>query len=265
LGLHEWTNFRMWAKQNGCSLDPWDNLKFTESLARAKEYLTEVRSLIYPDKGVKGSREDVAEFFTDTRIISDPLDFGDDGKIDEPYAEAETFMADREQKEAPDDPHPAAQALLAMLRARQRIELLKVGLIVELAQDAIREGMHVAIFLNFNASVQAVSEKMGGCPVIWGTDPLTQRTQTGPERQQIIDEFQENHEPVIVLNIEAGGVAISLHDEKGGAPRLALISPTWNEKSLHQVLGRVDRAGAKTDTVQRILYAAGSVEEQVRD
>jgi len=265
LGLHEWTNFRMWAKQNGCSLDPWDNLKFTESLERAKNHLIEVRSSIYPARGVKVSRADVAEFFTDTQIISDPLDFGDNGQIDELYAEVETYMAELEAKEALDDPHPAAQALISMLRARQRIELLKVGLIVELAQDAIREGMHVAVFLNFNASVQAVSEKMGGCPVVWGTDPLTQRTQTGSERQQIIDAFQENTEPVIVLNIEAGGVAISLHDEKGGAPRLALISPTWNEKSLHQVLGRVDRAGAKTDTVQRILYAAGSVEEQVRD
>ena len=174
-------------------------------------------------------------------------------------------MADLEAKEALDDPHPAAEALLAMLRARQRIELLKVPLIVEMAEEAIKEGMRVAVFLNFNASVQAVSEKMGGCPTIWGTDPLTQMTQSSAARQQIIDAFQANTEPVIVLNIEAGGVAISLHDELGDAPRLALISPTWNEKSLHQVLGRVDRAGAKTNTVQRILYAAGSVEEQVRE
>ncbi len=265
LGLHEWTNFRLWAKNHGCSIDPWDNLKFTDSPKRALEWLTELRQEIYPHLGVKVSRADMAQFFTESQIIDDPLDFGDGGKIDELYAEVETFMAELEAKEALDDPHPAAEALIAMLRARQRIELLKVALIVEMAEEAIKEGMRVAVFLNFNASVQAVSEKMGGCPVIWGTDPLTQMTQSSAARQQVIDAFQANTEPVIVLNIEAGGVAISLHDELGDAPRLALISPTWNEKSLHQVLGRVDRAGAKTNTVQRILYAAGSVEEQVRE
>jgi hypothetical protein len=153
-----------------------------------------------------------------------------------------------------------------MLRARQRVELLKVSLIVEMIQEAIAEGFHVAVFLNFNDTIRALNDKLGGSvPIVWGTDPTTKRQQSDAERNLAIDSFQNNTDNIILLNIEAGGVAINLHDELGGAPRLALISPTWNEKSLQQVLGRVDRAGAKTDTLQRILFAAGTVEETVRE
>lgn len=266
LGLHSWVDFMMWAKLHGCSLDPWQNLKFTTNQQRALECLEEIRAEIYPARGVKVSRADMAEFFSKGEIISDPLDFGDDGKIDALYAEVETFMAELEEKERLDDPAPAAQALIAMLRARQRIELLKVPLIVEMTQDAVAEGFHVVIALNFNDTIRAVVDKLGGnVPVIWGTDPLTKVQQSDTERQRAIDTFQSNQDSIIVLNIEAGGVGVSLHDEIGGAPRLALISPTWNEKSLHQVLGRVDRAGAKTDTLQRILFAANTVEEEVRE
>ena len=265
LGLHSYVDFGMWAKQHGCSLDPWGNLKFTTSLKRATEVLTDIRREIYPERGVKVSRADLAEFFTEMTLLTDPLDFGDEGKIDSLYEEVAKFMAELEEKEALDDPAPAAEALIAMLRARQRIELLKVPVIVEMTQEAIAEGMHVVIALNFNDTVRAVAEKLGGnVPIIWGADPLTKVQQTDTARQAAIDAFQSNSDNVLILNIEAGGVGVSLHDEVGGAPRLALISPTWNEKSLHQVLGRVDRAGAKTDTLQRILYAANTVEEDVR-
>lgn len=266
LGLHEYVNFMHWAKQLGCNLDPWNNLKFTESKKKATVYLAELRESIYPEKGVKISRAQMAEFFSNTQLIDDPLDFGDDGAIAKLYDEMETYIEELDAKEMMDNPDPAAEALIAMLRARQRVELLKVSLIVEMIQEAVAEGFHVAVFLNFNDTIRALNEKLGGSvPIVWGTDPETKRQQTDEERNRAIDSFQSNVDNIILLNIEAGGVAINLHDELGGAPRLALISPTWNEKSLQQVLGRVDRAGAKTDTLQRILFAAGTIEETVRE
>lgn len=56
---------------------------------------------------------------------------------------------------------------------------------------------------------------------------------------------------------------MSLHDLTGKHPRAAIISPDWNEKNIIQVIGRVHRAGGKTPSMQRILFAAGTVEEKV--
>lgn len=266
LGLHTFKNFVIWAKSLGCYYDPWGKIQFTQSETRAKEHLEFLASLLYPDCGGKLTRADMGEYFSETHIITEPLDFGDGGKIDKLYSEVEEFMKEIEEKELNDSDNPAAEALVRTLRARQKVEMLKLPLLVEMVKDAWDEGLHVAVFLNFNDSIIALNEKLGGkCPIVWGTDPRTGRQQTESERKAAMDAFQNNEENVILLNIAAGGVGINLHDTIGNAPRLALISPTWNAKDLHQTLGRVDRAGAQTDTLQRILFAAGTIEEEVRD
>jgi superfamily II DNA or RNA helicase len=87
--------------------------------------------------------------------------------------------------------------------------------------------------------------------------------QTPEERQAAIDAFQADTARVIVANIKAGGVGVSLHDLNGKHPRMSLISPTWSAIDLRQALGRVHRAGGKTKSLQRIVFAAGTVEEKV--
>jgi hypothetical protein len=58
-------------------------------------------------------------------------------------------------------------------------------------------------------------------------------------------------------------VGVSLHDLHGRYPRTALICPGWSATDLKQALGRVWRSGGKSTSIQRILYAAGTVEETV--
>lgn len=265
LGLHQFKNWIIWAKSLGCYFDPWGKLQFTTSPARARENLTRLNEFLYPDCGGKLTRDDMAEFFSITSIATDPLDFGDNGQISKLYSEVESFMKEIEAKELNDTVNPAAEALVKTLRARQKVEMLKLPLIADLVKEAWSEGHSVAVFLNFNDSIVALDTLLGGkCPIVWGTDPRSGRSQTADERQASIDKFQRNEQNIILLNVQAGGVAISLHDETGGHPRLALISPTWNAKDLHQTLGRVDRAGAKSNTVQRVLFAAETIEEDVR-
>lgn len=265
LGLHHLTNFLIWAKQMGCHSDPWGHLKFTSSPTRVAECLASLNQQLYPHCGGKLSRADMGEFFSRTSISTDPLDFGDEGAIAQLYAEVEDFIKDVEMREALDTDHPAAAALLRLLRARQKVELLKLPLLAEFIKEAWEVGRSVAVFLNFNASIVALQERLGGgFPVVWGADPLSDRPQSAKERAKSIEQFQTNQVNLILLNIQAGGVAINLHDEQGGFPRTALISPSFNAKDLHQTLGRVDRAGAKSDTIQRILFAADTVEEDVR-
>jgi SNF2 family DNA or RNA helicase len=78
-----------------------------------------------------------------------------------------------------------------------------------------------------------------------------------------VQAFQSNQHRVIICNIAAGGVGVSLHDVHGDHPRMSFISPTFNDKEYVQALGRVHRAGAKTPTVQRVLVAAKTIEEKI--
>lgn len=77
--------------------------------------------------------------------------------------------------------------------------------------------------------------------------------------------FQTNQTNVILCNIAAGGVGVSLHDTMGGHPRMSLISPTFNVKDYIQTLGRVHRAGAKSPVIQRVLVASKTIEEKIID
>ena len=77
-----------------------------------------------------------------------------------------------------------------------------------------------------------------------------------------IEKKYSDESRIIICNIKAGGVGVSLHDLHGNHPRVALISPTDSAQDLKQTFGRVHRAGGKTKSIQRILFAEG-VEEEV--
>lgn len=251
--------FFNWAKQNGCEFDLWRNLQFKES-AR-KSVLTELNRQLYPSRGHKVTREEMKEFFQETHIVTEPLDFGDGGKIARIYAEMEAELQELELAKEEDRKNSGAEQLVATLRARQEIELLKVPLLMELVEEYLAGRFSVAIFLNFDASIEALADKLsrgyGATPKIWGS-------QSAAEREESIRKFQTNESRVILCNLAAGGVGVSLHDKDGRFPRVALISPSWNAKDLLQVTGRVDRAGGKSPTLQRVLFAADTVEDKIR-
>jgi superfamily II DNA or RNA helicase len=143
-----------------------------------------------------------------------------------------------------------------MLRARQQAELIKVPLFVEMAEDAIEDGMSVAIFVNFSETVRALSKRLDTNCVVWGENK-------GEERDRNIADFQADKKRVIIINVKAGGAGLSLHDLNGNYPRIALLSPTPSAVDLRQALGRVWREGGKTKALQKIVFVANTVEEEV--
>lgn len=257
LGLHNLANFIPWAKERGCDFDLWGKLSFTKSASIAKAHLQVLHDAIYPAKGVKLTRQDLAEHFQDSIIIADPLDFGDGGAIKKIYADMEAELAMLKERSEKDDKESKGSALVAQLRARQAVELMKVPAILELIADAREEGRSVAVFLNFDATVEAVTSRI--------TEPygLVVGGQSESARAAAVDGFQAGDLNIIVCNISAGGLGVSLHDTRGDRPRTALISPSFNAKEIQQVKGRVDRTGAKSTSIQRILFAAGTIEEKI--
>ena len=77
-----------------------------------------------------------------------------------------------------------------------------------------------------------------------------------------IEKFQNNETDLIILNIQAGSLGISLNDTHG-VPRIALLSPSFSSTDLQQALGRIYRAGSKSAALQRIIYCAHTVEEVI--
>ena len=153
----------------------------------------------------------------------------------------------------------ASSALVARLRARQEIELLKVPSYVEIALEHLEAGAKVALFLNFTDSVRA-AEKL--------FHPIQVRTITGEtgafDREIALEAFNNADCDILVLNIAAGGEGLSLHDSDGRKPRVALLSPPESAVVLLQALGRIcGRTGQKSVGLNRILFVAGTVEERV--
>jgi SNF2 family DNA or RNA helicase len=82
-------------------------------------------------------------------------------------------------------------------------------------------------------------------------------------RQSIIDQFMSGKNKVILVSLSAGGAGISLHDDRGIAPRQSLISPSYSAIDLVQAVGRIWRAGSKSKATQRIIYASKTIEEEI--
>lgn len=250
LNLHKISDFWRWCRANGCVPNMWGGLDFEGG----HDVIDKIHHQIFPEYGHRMTVDDLAEHFQETQIITTPLKFGD--KIEKIYLEMETELSSLADVMTSDSRHPAAEALIAMLRARQKVELCKVPVIIEMCEDLIKEGRSVAVFVNFDATLNALSGRFGKASIICGG-------QSVKDRQTEINDFQTNKTQVIVANVQAGGISVSLHDEYDGHPRTSIISPSWNAKDIVQTLGRVHRAGGKTPSQQHVLFAAGTVEEQV--
>jgi superfamily II DNA or RNA helicase len=145
----------------------------------------------------------------------------------------------------------------ALVLCLQRIEVLKAPLFAELARDALEQGLAVAIFVKFGAAMDQLCAALD-------TDCVIRGGQSIDERAAQIERFQCGASRVIVCNIQAGGVSVSLHAVHPRArQRMSIISPTWSGQDMVQVLGRIHRAGSRFPALQRLVFVAGTYEEAV--
>lgn len=218
--------------------------------------LTRIHRAIFPARGSRIRVAELGDRFPSTEIIADPADMHDTEAetgmgIQDVYDEMAREIAKLEASERKDK---GACILTEQLRARQRIELLKVPTLVQMAKDGIEEGMSVVIILNFEDSVQAAAIRLHTAATITGKDKPK-------ERQLLIDQFNSDNQPLIVMNIKCGGVGITLKRSPQSTPTLVLISPSYSGIDLKQALGRCHRAGGSR-SIQKIVFAADTIEEK---
>jgi len=215
-----------------------------------------IHNMLYPNRATRMSIDVLGDLFPETQITATPYSMGKtrETEIQNEYEIIYKELSKLKGKSKEDKANP----LVLVLRAQQKIELLKIPTFVELTNDFLHNGFSVVIFVNFTQTLKSMAKLLFTNCLIYGE-------QHDKERQQNIDNFQSNKERLIICNIKAGGVGISLHDVYGNHKRVSLISPCWSSIDLTQALGRIHRANGKSKSLQRIIYTANTVEEKIAE
>lgn len=254
LGIHEGDDFESWARMNGCATSAWGKLEYLGGA----EGLLGLHKKIFPKHGSRIRIQDLPKgMFPETIITSEAYDMGaDSNKIQKVYddmeRELDNFMNGKSTSKG-------MSPLTIILRARQKVELLKVPAFVEMAKDANASGHRCLIFVNFKETLYALQDRLKTQCVFHGENRST--------RNEWLKRFQAN-DPVcknMILNVAAGAESISCQDLDGRYPRFSIISPNWSAFKMHQCFGRTHRDGGESTSVQRLVYAARTIEQRVSE
>jgi superfamily II DNA or RNA helicase len=209
---------------------------------------TQLISHLYPSKGSRMSYSDMSKELTKNHITTQCYSLDDKA-----IKTIETEYKNMKHKGA---------ALNEQLSARQKIEIAKIPIFIDLAEKYLDLGKSVVIFVNFINSMVSLAtyfnKKHINCGVISGE-------QTIEERNNYIAQFQDNKIKLMICMLTAGAESISLHDVDGNHPRVSLISPSFSGKDLCQALGRIYRTGVKSIVEQKIIFCDQKTERLICD
>ena len=264
LSLTTWNDWWGWCLKNGCKPGTWGGIAFTGGLdedefvrlspdeqeERRRPFLDKLhRQIFATGRGVRVRVADLPPgLFPENQIDAVAVPVANQRALDEAYATE--LAALRDGAECP---------LAELTRSRQLAEHMKLPAAIEMALDAIEAGHTVGFFVNFRESLEHIARALKD----WGV-ALIHGDQTAEEREVERQRIQHDEARVLGAMAQAGGVGLSAHDITGRHPRYGIHFPGFSAVNLIQALGRFPRAGAKSNVIQRILTAAGTVEERVR-
>lgn len=254
LGLFELKNFRWWLLGRGCKPGIFGGITFNEDPAKQLRAMEKIHHEIFPARGARLRKRDIPGFpetQIEVRLVDDVS--GKAGRLAEDLREA---YLNRTRQAEESEHH-----LTKDTRCRQALELLKVDVLVSIAEDYAKTSK-VAIFVNYTETVDALERRLSklfGAHNIGVIDGRNSATRAVVER-----DFQNNNLTAVVVNNAAGGVGLNLHDPSGKVDRTAEISPCYSADLVKQVLGRVHRDGGAFSQ-QFFVYFKDSREAQIAD
>lgn len=251
--------FWSWARQLGVRPGAFGGMEFKVSDSRRTEVMNRIR-LQMTDKVVRLTT-DMIPGFPKSSNSAEVYDILNSERIDEIYAEvaeAEAELQGKEQEDSLKAKDGNVSPLVKLLRARQRLELLMVPVLVELVNDSVESGNSVAVFCEFKRTLMEIDERINPeARFIWGDNP-------GPVNAENADDFRADKYRVVLCQNACGGVGISLHDTRGVYPREGFHLPGFSALNLIQAMGRLPRAEGKSNVIQRVVLAACATHRQLR-
>jgi len=201
---------------------------------------------IYPEYGSKMSMEDLGDDFPMNQII------------------IETCILEKDLIERVNNIYKAMEGenieIGKISVMRQTIENIKMPIFCEMIDEYYMMDRSVVVFVNYRSSLEILTKYLDKKRIDYSTISGIQNTD---ERDESIRKFQENETKIMISMIQAGGVSVSLDDLDGKHPRVSLISPSFSSIELIQALGRIHRSSTRSPCLQKIIYCAGTLEEQL--
>lgn len=216
-----------------------------------KNKINTLHKYLFPDKGSKMSIEDLDDSFPMNQISIDCYTLSSNNlkAINEYYDKIHNNCESNDTNK-----------LMEINIMRQKIENIKVDLIIDLMLNYYEQNKSVVIFINYISTFNKITSYLMKKEIQYAE---INGKQDHEERQQNIDIFQNNGVRIIVCMVQAGGTSISLHDINGRFPRVSIVSPSYSRIELMQALGRIYRSGVKSPCLQRIVYCADTCEETI--
>lgn len=135
------------------------------------------------------------------------------------------------------------------MTGRKMLSIYKLDAAIELAETLIDAGESVVIVTNFVDSADLLKDhfKDSCCEIRGGMSDQA--------KQQSIDDFQNKQKTVCVLNMQAGGVGITLT----AAHTMIIIDYAWVPSDMVQVEDRICRTGQTESCMIYYVYCMNSI------
>lgn len=259
--LHNLANYRNFLTDSGAYYGRFGGYEINLKDQRVIESMGNIHNKLFNLYNIASrmTRKMFGNIFPDNRIIADCFDMGTNtNKINRVYELMEAELAALEETSSNYKQHQFA----IMTKARRHTELLKVPTMVEMIEDLFDEGISPVVFVNFTDTVEAIEKQLKKNKKFDGLIAKIIGGQTDKQRQADIDGFQNDSKRIMIANLAAGNAGVSLHDLNGNFARGSIISPSYSAINMLQALGRIHRAEGKTPCIQKIMFAAGTIEEE---
>lgn len=260
--LHNLYGWKAWCLDHGAEeVGRWGAISFDDEDEQAKKKMAKCHHNLFDIQQIASrlTREMMGNLFPENHIHAEAYDLGPNSpKIQAVYDEMERELDDLEEGTKDYSEHVFA----VIMKARRRAEMLKIPLIQEMVEDLYDEGKSVVVFLNFTESIEALSDRLLKNSKLKGKIGYVYGEQNFKVRDKDIEEFNADKKRILLCNLKSGGVSVSYHDLIGNHPRVSILSPSFSAIDMMQALGRIHRQGGLTKCYQRILFAAGCIEER---
>lgn len=258
--LHNLNNYRQFISDSGAYVGRYGGFQIDLQSQRTVEAMSNIHTKLFNLYKVSSrmTRKMFDKIFPDNHVMAECFDMGTNtDKINKVYLQMEAELAALEESSSNYSQHHFA----IMTKARRMAELLKVPTMVEMIEDWYDEGISPVVFVNFTDTVEAIEKQLSKNRKFDGIIARIVGGQSDKVRNSDIDQFQADTKRIMIANLAAGNAGVSLHDLNGKFPRGSIISPSYSAINLLQALGRIHRAEGKTKCIQKVMFAAGTIEE----